>query len=194
MGNYIFDRHVLVNALNEDADIQDSNHDFGKNVIPMLLNQGKNICVYNFKENKFAGMSLKEMGYWRDVGCIDAYWQANMDLVGDHPAFDLFLGGGRIFSRSDALSPQFIGEEGEVTDSIISQGCRIFGKVTHSVLSPGVIVEKGATVTDSVLMSGVRISEGASVSHAILDESVTVACDTQIGTARKLTVIGREKE
>ena len=90
MGNYIFNKDILLNALEEDAKIKESNHDFGKNVIPMLLNQGKNIFIYNFNENFFPGMTEKEKGYWRDVGCIDAYWQANMDLLDYQPELNLY--------------------------------------------------------------------------------------------------------
>ena len=90
MGNYIFNKDVLLNALDEDAKIETSNHDFGKNVIPMLLNQGKRVFIYNFNENHFPGMTDKEKGYWRDVGSIDAYWQANMDLLDYEPELNLY--------------------------------------------------------------------------------------------------------
>ncbi len=182
MGIYIFNTAYLLSYLAlDDADAASQN-DFGKNVIPAMLRDGGRLFVHRF------------CGYWRDVGTLESLWQANMDLVGERPAFDLFFGGGRIFSRSEAVSPQFVGEGGQVKDSIVSQGCRIFGNVTHSVLSSGVVIEEGASVTDSVLMSGVRVSAGAKVVRAILDESVTVAPRAEIGTGRKLTVIGRENQ
>ena len=90
MGNYIFNKNTLVNALEKDSKIENSNHDFGKNVIPMLLEEGKRIFIYNFADNTFAGMTDKEKGYWRDVGCIDAYWQANMDLLDYEPELNLY--------------------------------------------------------------------------------------------------------
>lgn len=182
MGIYIFNTEYLLSYLAADDEDPASQNDFGKNVIPAMLRDGGKLAVYRFD------------GYWRDVGTLESLWQANMDLIGDEPAFDLFLGGGRVFSRSDAVSPHFVGEGGSVTDSIVSQGSRVFGHVTHSVLSAGVVVEEGATVTDSVLMSGVRVGAGAVVTRAILDESVTVAPHAEIGSSRKLTVIGREKE
>lgn len=182
MGIYIFNTEYLLSYLAADDEDPASQNDFGKNVIPAMLRDGGKLAVHRFD------------GYWRDVGTLESLWQANMDLIGDEPAFDLFLGGGRVFSRSDAVSPHFVGEGGSVTDSIVSQGSRVFGHVTHSVLSAGVVVEEGATVTDSVLMSGVRVGAGAVVTRAILDESVTVAPHAEIGSSRKLTVIGREKE
>ena len=160
-----------------------SKNDFGKNVIPAMLAGGGRLAAYRFE------------GYWRDVGTLESLWQANMDLTGEHPAFDLFWGGGRIFSRSDGSTPQYVGDGGEVKESILSQGCRVFGRVTRSVLSPDVVVEAGAEVIDSVLMNGVHVKKGARVEYSILDEMVTVSEGAQIGTPReqnKLTVIGRE--
>ena len=181
MGIYIFNTEYLLSYLAADDADPDSQNDFGKNVIPAMLRDGGALSVYRFE------------GYWRDVGTLESLWQANMDLVGETPAFDLFYGGSRILSRSEAVSPQFVGERGEIKDSIVSQGCRVFGSVSHSVLSPGVVIEEGATVTDSVLMSGARVGKGATVTRAILDEYVSVAEGTTLGTSRKLTVVGREK-
>lgn len=182
MGIYIFNTDYLLSYLEADDADPASQNDFGKNVIPAMLRDGGKLTVYRFE------------GYWRDVGTLESLWQANMDLVGEKPSFDLFYGKARVFSRSDAVSPQFFGEMASVKDSIVSQGCRVLGSVEHSVLSPGVLIEEGAVVTDSVLMSGVRVGKGANVTRAILDESVAVAQGAVIGTARKLTVVGREKE
>ena len=118
-------------------------------------------------------------------------------MIGDRPEFDIFAGGKRIYSRSEAEPPQLIGDDAEVTDCIISQGCRIHGRVERSVLSPGVIVEKGAVVRDSVLMRGAVVERGASVEHAILDELVTVSAESRVGTPLgegELSVVGREGE
>ncbi len=185
MGIYVFRTEYLFEYLKRDAADKGSQNDFGKNVIPAMLGDGGKIAVYRFG------------GYWKDVGTLESLWQANMDLLGEYPSFDLFRGRGRIFSRSEAISPQFIGEQGCVRDSIISQGCRIFGTVERCVLSQGVTVEKGATVRDSVVMSNVTVGENASVEYAILDESVKIARDSAVGTAAEngeLTVIGREAE
>ncbi len=179
MGIYVFNTEYLFHYLAEDEADKSSKNDFGKNVIPAMLKGGGKLGVYRFA------------GYWRDVGTLESLWQANMDLVGEHPAFDLFMGNGRIFSRSDGSTPQYVGEGGAVTGSILSQGCRVFGRVEHSVLSPDVVVEEGALVKDSVLLNGARVKKGATVQYSILDESVTVDEGTQLGSAESLTVIGR---
>ena len=180
MGIYIFNTEYLLSHLQADDADEGSQNDFGKNVIPAMLSSGGKIAIYRFE------------GYWKDVGTLESLWQANMDLIGDHPAFDLFWGESGIFSRSEVISPQFVGEGGVANDSILSPGCRVFGQVTRSVLSPGVVVEEGAVVVDSVLMSGVRVGVGASVTKAILDESVCVENGAAVGNQKKLTVIGRE--
>ncbi len=182
MGIYIFNTEYLLSHLQADDADEASQNDFGKNVIPAMLASGGKIAIYRFE------------GYWKDVGTLESLWQANMDLIGDHPAFDLFWGESGILSRSEVISPQFVGESGVINDSILSPGCRVFGQVTRSVLSPGVVVEEGAVVKDSVLMSGVHVGVGASVTKAILDESVTVENGAVIGNQKKLTVIGRENQ
>ncbi len=179
MGIYIFNTDYLLEYLAKDDADEGSQNDFGKNVIPAMLREGGRLFVYRFE------------GYWRDVGTLESLWQANMDLIGDRPAFDLY-GGARILCRNEAAPPQFIGEGGAAVDSILSQGCRVFGRVERSVLSPGVVIEAGASVSDSVLMSGARVGAGACVTRAVLDESVTVPEGAQVGTQKKLTVIGRE--
>lgn len=183
MGIYVFNTKYLFRYLKQDAADPTSKNDFGKNVIPTMLAEGGRIFVHRFQ------------GYWRDVGTLESLWQANMDLIGERPAFDLFGGEERVFSRSDAALPQFLGESAQVKNSILSQGCRVLGRVERSVLSPGVVVEEGASVCDSVLMQNVCIKKGATVEYAILDESVTVGEGERIGSPRAengtLCVIGR---
>jgi len=184
MGIYVFNTEYLFRYLAADEADKSSKNDFGKNVIPAMLAGGGRLAVYRFE------------GYWRDVGTLESLWQANMDLTGDHPAFDLFWGGGRIFSRSDGSTPQYVGEGAQVQESILSQGCRILGCVERSVLSPEVVVEEGAVVKDSVLLGGVHVKKGAWVEYSILDEMVTVSEGASVGMPRaegKLTVIGREE-
>ena len=184
MGIYVFNTEYLFQYLAADEADKSSKNDFGKNVIPAMLAGGGKLAVYRFE------------GYWRDVGTLESLWQANMDLTGEHPAFDLFWGNGRIFSRSDGSTPQYVGEGGSVQESILSQGCRIFGCVERSVLSPDVVVEAGAVVKDSVLLNGVHVGKNARVEYSILDEMVTVGEEVQVGAPReegKLTVIGREE-
>ena len=179
MGIYVFNTEYLFGYLEKDEADKASKNDFGKNVIPAMLAGGGRLSAYRFS------------GYWRDVGTLESLWQANMDLVGEHPAFDLFMGNGRVFSRSDGSTPQYVGDGGSVTESILSQGCRVYGRVERSVLSPNVIVERGAVVKDSILMSGARVKNGAQVQYAILDEQVSVEADARIGDGKELCVIGR---
>ena len=183
MGIYLFNTAYLMQYLEKDAADPTSKNDFGKNVIPAMLADGGRIFVY------------RHTGYWRDVGTMESLWQANMDLIGERPAFDLFFGEGRVYARSDAASPQFLGARASVKDSILSQGCRVYGHVERSVLSPGVLVEEGATVCDAVLMQNVRVGHGAKVNYAILDESVNIGDGACVGTPREaggdLEVIGR---
>lgn len=180
MGIYIFNTEYLLRYLEADDNDPASANDFGKNVITAMLKDGGGLYAYRFS------------GYWRDVGTLESLWQANMDLIGAAPAFDLF-GEEAICSRSESLAPQEICEGAKVCDSIISDGCRIEGEVTGSVLSPGVVVGKGATVRNSVVMRGAVIESDAIVEYAILDESVRVPDGARIGEpGGKLTVIGRE--
>lgn len=180
MGIYIFNTEYLLRYLEADDNDPASANDFGKNVITAMLKDGGGLYAYRFS------------GYWRDVGTLESLWQANMDLIGAAPAFDLF-GEEAICSRSEALAPQEICEGAKVCDSIISDGCRIEGEVTGSVLSPGVVVGKGATVRNSVVMRGAVIESDAIVEYAILDESVRVPDGARTGEpGGKLTVIGRE--
>ena len=180
MGIYIFNTEYLLRYLEADDNDPASANDFGKNVITAMLKDGGGLYAYRFS------------GYWRDVGTLESLWQANMDLIGAAPAFDLF-GEEAICSRSEALAPQEICEGAKVSDCIISDGCRIEGEVIGSVLSPGVVVGKGATVRNSVVMRGAVIEAGATVEYAVLDESVRVPDGAHIGEpGGKLTVIGRE--
>src|SRR5574344_165784 len=187
MGNYIFDRDILMDALNEDAAIKDSHHDFGKNVIPMLLKQGKNIMVYNFKENKFPGMSKKEKGYWRDVGCVDAYWQANMDLLTYEPELNLYSKEWPLRTYNYNYPPaKFIWQEGDrigmATESMISEGCIVSGaSISKCILSPKVRVNSYSQVTESILMENVTIGRYSEIKRAIIDKNVDIPPYTKIG-------------
>ena len=187
MGNYIFKTDVLVDALEEDAGIKDSNHDFGKNVIPMLLNQGKNIFIYNFAENYFPGMTEKEKGYWRDVGCIDAYWQANMDLLEYQPELNLYTKEWPLRTFNYNYPPaKFMWHEGDrvgmATNSLVSEGCIVSGGVlSRCILSPEVHINSFSQVTDSILMENVNIGRYAEIRKAIIDKNVVVPPYTKIG-------------
>ena len=182
MGIYIFNWDVLKKYLIEDEADPESENDFGKNVIPAMLAAGEKMYAYPFS------------GYWKDVGTIQSLWEANMDLLGEHPALTLDNRERRVFSRNNAEPPQFIGESAVIGNSLITEGCEIYGEVHNSVLFSGVVVEEGATVRDSVIMNNVVIKRGATVDYSILDSDVSVGEKASIGkpkdTSRGITVIG----
>ncbi len=169
MGIYMFSRKVLEKYLTEDEVNPESSNDFGKNVIPAMLGDGVKLVAYPFK------------GYWKDVGTIKSLWEANMDLLGEPPAFDIHDWSWRIFSRSAACPPQVIGVNGKINNSLISDGCEIYGTVENSVLSNGVIVEEGAVVRDSVVMSDVVIKSGAVINYSMIDSGSTVGAGATVG-------------
>lgn len=187
MGNYIFDKEILLDALNRDAQKQDSAHDFGKNVIPMLLGEGKNIYVYNFAQNSFPGMTKAEQGYWKDVGSIDAYWQANMDLLSYNPELNLYSKEWPLRTFNYNYPPaKFVWEEGDrvgmATNSMVSEGCVISGGgLSHCVLSPKVRINSYSNVVDSILMENVEVGRYSQIRKAIIDKNVVIPPRTKIG-------------
>lgn len=187
MGNYIFNKDSLLKALEEDEKIENSNHDFGKNVIPMMLNEGKRIYVYNFNDNAFPGMSDRERGYWMDVGSIDAYWQANMDLLDYDPELNLYSQTWPLRTFNYNYPPaKFIWEEGErvgmATNSMVSEGCIVSGAgLSRCVLSPKVKVNSFSQISESILMENVEIGRHSRIKKAIIDKNVIVPANTRIG-------------
>ena len=169
MGIYLFNAKLLKEYLVRDEADPTSSNDFGKNIIPTMLAEGKTMYAYAFS------------GYWKDVGTIKSLWEANMDLLGEYPTYDLYDRTFRIYSRTPALPPQYIGEGSVVHNAIISEGNNIFGTVENSVLFSGVTVEAGAVVRNSVVMSGCTIKSGAVVSYAILDEDVLIDANATVG-------------
>jgi glucose-1-phosphate adenylyltransferase len=186
MGNYIFSAGALVDALREDAEDSNSRHDMGGDIIPRFVESGE-AHYYDFFTNDVPGGTERDRGYWRDVGSLDAYYEASMDLVAVHPAFNLYNREWPIYTSPPQLPPaKFVFEEpgraGLAFNSIVSGGCIISGgTVRHSVLSPGVVVEEGALVEDSVIMDNVRIGQSAVVRRAIIDKNVTVAPGARVG-------------
>ena len=182
MGIYIFNRRELAKYLIEDAEDPKSSNDFGKNIIPAMLGAGEKMMAYTFR------------GYWKDVGTIDSLWEANMDLLGEHPVLQLGDRDWRILSRHENAPPQIIGENGVVENASITEGCAIYGTVRNSVLGENVQVLEGATVVDSVLMGDCIIGEGAVVEYAILDRDVEIGAGARVGKAKAeakgITVIG----
>ena len=184
MGIYIFTKDVLEKYLREDSLDPNSSNDFGKNVIPKMLADGQKMYAYPFE------------GYWKDVGTISSLWEANMDLLGEEPNFQLFNDKWRIYSRHDAEPPQYLGKGSKVVNSSLTEGCEVWGTVKNSVLGANVYVGKGAVVEDSVIMSDTCIEEGAVVRYSILDTGVTVGKDARVGedkaTAQGIAVLGAD--
>ncbi|QIQ01421.1 glucose-1-phosphate adenylyltransferase [Streptomyces liangshanensis] len=180
MGNYLFTTKVLVDALHRDAEDENSVHDMGGSILPMLTERGA-AQVYDFTENHVPGETPAEHGYWRDVGTLDSYYDAHMDLISPQPAFNLDNRRWPIYTHSTQLPPARFVAGGIAGESIVSPGCVIRGQVTRSVLSPGVVISEGAVVQGSVLHDNVRIGRGAVVRNAILDKNVDVPPGATIG-------------
>ncbi len=170
MGIYIFNWRILRPYLVNDDKDNSSSHDFGKNIIPDLLRAGANLYAYDFK------------GYWKDVGTLKSLWEANMDLLGQRPEFRLADKDWRIYSKSPAMPPHYLGELADVTDSIVSEGCVVYGNVKHSVLFTGVHVAKGAYIRDSIVMPGAVIGENAIINKAIIGEGAVISPGAVIGS------------
>ena len=172
MGIYVFNWSVLREALISDEDDPKSSNDFGKNIIPNLLNAGHKMMAYNFD------------GYWKDVGTIDSLWEANMELLGKEPEFNI-RGDERskIYARNNALPSSYIDEGAKTVNCFIAEGSEVYGSVRHSIISTGCTVGEGAVVEDSVVMPGVVIESGAIVRHAILGENSKVCRNAVVGGA-----------
>jgi glucose-1-phosphate adenylyltransferase len=180
MGNYIFTTKVLIETLHADAEDPSSVHDMGGSILPMLTSKGL-ACVYDFDDNHVPGETERDHGYWRDVGTLDAYYDAHLDLISIHPVFNLYNRQWPLYTHSLQLPPAKFVAGGIAGESMVSPGCIISGQVTQSVLSPGVVVEQGAVVQGSVLHDNVRIGRGAVVRRAILDKNVIVPPGATIG-------------
>ena len=172
MGNYVFTTDVLLDALKADAEDGDSDHDMGGDIIPRLVGQG-DAHVYDFAENDVPGATERDAGYWRDVGTIDAYYEAHTDLVSVHPIFNLYNQRWPIRTAMAPLPPAKFVEGGIAQDSIVGAGTIMSGAIVRrSVISPNVRIAAGAEVSDSVVMPGVHVGRGAVVRGAILDKNV----------------------
>ncbi len=186
MGIYIFGKNKLFEYLKKDAKNKKSANDFGKNIIPAMLDGGEALYAYRFD------------GYWKDVGTIGSLWEANMDLLGDSPKLDLSDDRWRIYSRHDTETPQYIGSSGRVLNSSITEGCKIYGTVVNSVLGSDVTVEAGAEVYDSVIMNGVRIGKDSRVHYSIIDCGATLGAACRVGAERddeaRITVLAEGAE
>ena len=171
MGIYIFNWKLLRKLLLADMKNPDSSHDFGKDIIPTLLNDDKRLFAYRFK------------GYWKDVGTIDSLWEANMDLLNPKNELDLSDRAWTIYTEDVTVLPQYIGAEAKIKNAYITQGCVIEGEVTNSVIFTGAKVRPGAKVIDSVLMPGAIIEDGAVVVRALVANGITVGKGALVGSA-----------
>ena len=176
MGVYAFTLDALGQALHDDLQDSHSERDFGKNIIPRMLAQGQRIYAFPYS------------GYWVDVGTVQAYWEAHMDLLGDEPLLDLLDRDWIIHTRSEECPPVNIRTGATVSHSLISDGCVIEGSVEFSVLSPGVQVERGAVVRHSIIMNDAIIHAGAVVDRSVIDKRVTIGRDVHLGWGHDYTV------
>lgn len=171
MGIYMFDWESLRKYLVKDHKDKETDHDFGKNILPRMMDDGKKMYAWNYK------------GYWKDVGTITSYWEANMDLIHDDNPLNLYDREWRIYTRSLNLPPQYIANGAKIKNSLINEGCYIKGEVNNSILFSEVEIEEGAEVNNSVLMANCLIKSGAVVNNGVLLEGITVEEDEKIGEA-----------
>ncbi len=188
MGIYIFTWSKLRSYLIRDEEDKNSSNDFGKNIIPMMLADKQRLFAYQFK------------GYWKDVGTISSLWEANMDLLNPQSGLVINDKNWRIYARNNANPPQYIGNEAEIADSIVSEGCYVDGRVTNSVIYYGAKISKGAEVRDSIIMPNAIIGENVRISHAIVGWDTVVGNNCVIGAPQdgpedgewKIAVVGPE--
>ncbi|GAA3871335.1 glucose-1-phosphate adenylyltransferase [Saccharothrix violaceirubra] len=180
MGNYVFTTEALIDTLRADAADPDSAHDMGGDIIPALVDQGR-AHVYDFSRNVVPGEAERHRGYWRDVGTIDAYYEAHMDLVSADPVFDIYNRSWPIRTATPPLPPAKFVAGGSAEDSMVGPGSIVSGTVHGSIVSSDVVIESGSVVQGSVLLPGVRIGRGAVVRRAILDKNVIVPDGALIG-------------
>lgn len=180
MGVYIFTWEKLKKYLIADEEDKSSSNDFGKNIIPTMLNDKQVMCAYSFA------------GYWKDVGTIESLWEANMDLLESPMPIDLHDKKWRIFARNPGMAPHYIAKGATVADSLITEGCEVYGNVEHSILFAGVVIEEGAKVTDSVIMPGSVIKRGAVVRRSIVAENAVVGAGAFVGEEKgNIAVVGQ---
>ncbi|MDF9408761.1 MAG: Glucose-1-phosphate adenylyltransferase [Pelotomaculum sp. PtaB.Bin013] len=169
MGVYVFTWPVLKKALLEDQENPVSANDFGKNVLPLLLEQGKKLFVYRFKD------------YWVDVGTVQSYYQASMELLLPEPPLNIFSPGFKIFSNEEILPPHYVGPDARISNSLICNGCTVLGEVMNSILAPGVYIGEGVCVEDSIILCNTRIGNKSRIRKAIIGENVEIKANCSLG-------------
>ena len=169
MGIYVFSWNKLRKYLTEDQENPESSNDFGKDVLPTMLNAGEKMFAYEFH------------GYWKDVGTIDSLWEANMDLLDPKMPLDLSDENWKIYSRNPVMPPQYIGDNAVTQNSLVADGCNVYGEIDFAVLFAGVSIAPGAVVKDSIIMPGARVEEGAVVQYAIVSENAVIGKNAVVG-------------
>lgn len=171
MGIYMFNWPTLRKALIEDYKDPNSSYDFGHDIIPKMLKADQPLYVYRFQ------------GYWKDVGTVRSYWEANLDMIDPNNGLDIYEKNWRIYTSAQNLPPHYIGSDAKLTNSLVNEACRVYGTVDHCVLFTNVTIEEGAEVHDSVLLSGTVVKKGAKVYHAVIGENEIIEEDRLIGQA-----------
>ncbi|GAB6188339.1 glucose-1-phosphate adenylyltransferase [Marinitoga arctica] len=169
LGIYVFTWSTLKKLLIEDSKDISSEHDFGKNIIPKMLEENEKLYAFNYE------------GYWRDVGTLQSYWESNLELLGPMPLLNLHDKNWKIFTQSEELPPAFISENSKLIGSLVSEGCEVYGDVKNSVIFQGVIIEEGAIIKDSVIMNNTIIKKGAYIEKAIICENSEIGENVKIG-------------
>jgi glucose-1-phosphate adenylyltransferase len=181
MGVYIFNWEVLKAYLLKDAADHDSANDFGKNVIPRMLREGLKMYAYPFK------------GYWRDVGTVESYWEASMDMLNDKEFLDFFGDNWCVYSAAGLQPPHYTAPDAKIKNALVSDGCYVHGEINHSILFSGVHVGRDSSIKDSIIMAGARIGQGAKITKAVIGENAVVGNGSVIG-GEGITVIQEGEE
>jgi len=182
MGVYIFNWSVLKHLLKEDNHDKNSSNDFGKNIIPKMLLNKQKLYAYPF------------IGYWRDVGTIESFWEANMDLLSDDNGLDIHDTKWRIYTVNPMLPPQYIGPDASVSNALLNEGCTVLGEISNCVLFQGVQVGKSSKITNSVILPNTKIGNNVIIDKAIIGSDVTIRRNCVIGNGRDIIVIERGRE
>lgn len=182
MGIYIFNWKALKKYLKEDEANPNSSNDFGKDIIPAMLRDGLKMYAYPFK------------GYWKDVGTIDSLWEANMDLLKEDSGLDLYSNDLRIYSASDVSPAQYLGPNAEVKNSLVTDGCAVYGKVENSVIFQNVYIGKNTVIKDSVIMPNAKIGDNIKINKAIVGDSAIIRKDSTVGNGKEIVVVPAKKD